>query len=477
MRIEQITFKNYRCFGTGEAPTVFEFAAGINVFLGENASGKTALLDGVVAALGAFFEKLPVQPGSHPAGSIRRDDATGTLPVDAPGVIGRDDATQVLDATPGLARQSWRYPVDIHCTATVDDSLVDWRRTLAERSGRTTSGANTLSEAIGRTTTAGDAILPLIAYYGHGRLWHVRRNQPIKDIDEAQDRLAGYARCLEPSTDRAHLLAWWQRVELAAGQRPATQGPLPEKVILDAALLRVLPGAVRVWFDGVVGQPVVAFPERTTRFDQLSAGYKNMLGIILDLVSRVTRLNAHLGVDAARRTPGVVLIDEIDQHLHPRWQRQVLSDLRELFPAVQFIVTTHAPQVLVGARAGEVRVLRRDEDGQIRAEPVDVPPGLRADEVLTGEWFGLASTLDVSTLGQIEAHRQMLRDGTPTNDPTRLALEAELRRRLGRFHDTSIEGMALSVLAELTADRPARSAEERSTLKAALRAKLAASVP
>lgn len=460
MRIDSISFTHFRCFGVDGQPCTFRFGPGINVFVGENAAGKTALLDGVVAGLGAFYLGLDdIKPGTG---------YTGT--------ISKSDATRVLVDTPGLTRARSLYPVTLACSGTLADEPVQWTRTLSTAKGRTDSkGARELRDRVARMTDEqAVTTLPVLAYYGHGRLWDIRKDFPHEVIDGAEERLTAYARALESKSDRKAVLAWWQRVELAAEQRAVGGGPLPEHAILTAALVRALPGARSVRFDGVLGQPTVTFADRITPFAELSAGYQNILGIMLDLIYRVTRLNPHLGVDAARRTPGVVLVDEIDQHLHPKWQRQVLGDLRATFPEVQFILTTHAPQVLVGAEAGEVHILRRDDDGRIHAEQLDIPPGLRADEVLTGQWFGLPSTLDPDTVQALERHRQMLRDGAPADHPGRQALEAELRRRLGRFHDTSLEGLALSVLAELTAERPARTAEARARLKADLRARLAA---
>ena len=60
----------------------------------------------------------------------------------------------------------------------------------------------------------------------------------------------------------------------------------------------------------------------------------------------MARLNPHLGADALAGTPGIVLIDELDLHLHPRWQRHVVADLRRTFPLVQFVTTTHSPQII-----------------------------------------------------------------------------------------------------------------------------------
>lgn len=92
-------------------------------------------------------------------------------------------------------------------------------------------------------------------------------------------------------------------------------------------------------------------------FATLSDGYRNMVALVADVAWRASVLNPHYGANAAAQSEGVVLIDEVDLHLHPRWQRKVLGDLRRTFPRLQFIVTTHSPQVIASARRDELRVL------------------------------------------------------------------------------------------------------------------------
>ena len=77
---------------------------------------------------------------------------------------------------------------------------------------------------------------------------------------------------------------------------------------------------------------------------QLSDGVRNMVSLIADLAYRSVRLNPHLGEEAARLTPGILLIDEIDMHLHPRWQQLVVDLLQKTFSAMQMILTTHSPK-------------------------------------------------------------------------------------------------------------------------------------
>ena len=103
-------------------------------------------------------------------------------------------------------------------------------------------------------------------------------------------------------------------------------------------------------------------------FESLSDGYRVMVGMVADIARRMATLNPALEDRTVLETPGVVLIDEVDLHLHPLWQRQVVETLLALFPQVQFIVTTHAPMVISSVHRNQVRQLSCDTvTGQARA--------------------------------------------------------------------------------------------------------------
>jgi predicted ATP-binding protein involved in virulence len=112
-------------------------------------------------------------------------------------------------------------------------------------------------------------------------------------------------------------------------------------------------------------------------FRNLSDGQRIMLSLIGDLVRRASYLNPDFGDQVLEQTPGVVLIDELDLHLHPKWQRRIIDDLKRTFPSVQFITTTHSPQLIGEALPTEIRVL---ENG--KAYSTDHSLGLDSSRVL-----------------------------------------------------------------------------------------------
>ena len=183
--------------------------------------------------------------------------------------------------------------------------------------------------------------------------------------------------------------------------------------------------------------------------EELSDGYQSIVALIADILNVMLRT-----WPTADKSQGIVLIDEIDVHLHPRWKVEIVNRLRRVFPRVQFVVTTHDPLCLLGTRPGEVHVLHRDAASErVVATQFDVPPGTTADKVLTGFWFGLPSTLDRGTLRLLENYYELMRARQTAANRRRLRdLEAELRVRLGNFADTSVDRMAQSVAAEILHD-------------------------
>jgi predicted ATP-binding protein involved in virulence len=167
-----------------------------------------------------------------------------------------------------------------------------------------------------------------------------------------------------------------------------------------------------------------------------------MVDLMARWVTRCEQLGLPVRGGFTEQMTGVVLIDEIDLHLHPTWQRRVISDVRAVFPRLTFVITTHHPMTLMGAREGEIWRLNPASDGALAAQPIDLPPGIRVDQILTGPWFGLPSALDHETASKLDAYRNMLAHGVQAESPERQELEAELRATLGAFADTWEERVA-----------------------------------
>ncbi len=266
-------------------------------------------------------------------------------------------------------------------------------------------------------------------------------SSPLSAVESLFDEGAGLV----------HAETWLRRRKLAATMSPGS----PDEAFFDAViatLVEVLPGVKKIHVGAdvieVEGPSVGRVP-----LGALSDGYLTTTGWVIDLIARwsedAKRRGTTLDKSFRERMTGVAIVDEIDLHLHPLWQREVITGVRGLFPNMSFVVTTHNPMSLLGARPGEVYVLRRDErSGRVVVEQRDLPPGAGAERILTGEWFGLASTLDDDTLKLLDKHRGMLRKGSG-DSPAAKKLEAELAARLGSYAATSVERLAQSAAAEV----------------------------
>lgn len=158
------------------------------------------------------------------------------------------------------------------------------------------------------------------------------------------------------------------------------------------------------------GGVVLKSSEGTQKLADLSDGYRSMIALATDLMSVMVRR-----YDSLEAAEGIVLIDEIGAHLHPTWQMRIVEAMRAAFPHVQFITTTHDPLCLRGVKNGEVVVLHKPKGRPVFAR-TDLPPveGLRVDQLLTSEHFGLKSTIDPTLEKLFDAYYALLAKRRPT---------------------------------------------------------------
>lgn len=166
--------------------------------------------------------------------------------------------------------------------------------------------------------------------------------------------------------------------------------------------LRVVDGVVRVQEEGQ--------KERSwLTLDQLSDGNQTVLAMATGIMGPLLRK-----WDVVREAEGVVLVDELDAHLHPRWKMRIVGDLRRTFPNVQFIASTHEPLCLRGLLDREILSLKK-VDGRVQyTDDLPSPKTMRVDELLTSRFFGLYSTLDPDTERELQRYYDLLALDTRT---------------------------------------------------------------
>jgi energy-coupling factor transporter ATP-binding protein EcfA2 len=389
------------------------------VFLGENATGKTTLLRAVAMALASPADAAAVP--SNLEGPIRRDGAVeGVARVKT--VDGRDLKAAVVTGADG------KELVTSHPEGP-KAALRPWVVGYGCRRGSAIS-----------STDVDNAFAP------------------FRDLDNLFDRPRGLIRAS----------GWLKEL-----QRLSKNNGARSKLVFEAAresLQKMLLGAGSI---EVTDEVYVEIKGRgRVPLALLSDGYLTTAGWVVDLMARWIKrqegLKKTVDENFCSNMEGVVLLDEIDLHLHPKWQEQVIEDVRKQFPKMTFLATTHHPLTLRGARKGEVFVLGdHDGTGTVTAIQRDIPPGTRIDELITGAWFDRPSAIvDAETRKMLDDHQKMILSGVKAGEPKRKALEAQLRERLGRYADTSLERLAATIVAKhLGETLPEPSAQKREEVK------------
>ena len=342
-QLREVHVDNYRCFDELRLPLEED----TTILFAENGGGKTALLTALTMGL-----------------AVIQRDAPKTLKLNA----GRDSRRRVPNDK-GASEPAG--PCEITWTAAVGDAeTVTWSTAVQLVSGRTRNRRRhrQIFEAIEQVRVPG-VRWPLLAWYGVDRLrrLHGRRRK----VEFTWDRWEAYASALDPNLDEAPLLQWLKDEFFGDMARGLQEEPerFFHAAVMEAAV-RATPGVTRAWYNAVTQGPVVHFEDgHVAPWSALSDGYHVFIALVADIARRAVMLNEFDGADAPARVEGVVLIDELDLHLHPRWQRVALRGLRRAFPRLQFIVTTHSPQVLSSA---ENRQVRRLVNGRLQEDHVFV---------------------------------------------------------------------------------------------------------
>ena len=351
MYIKDIILENFRCFEYVDADFPKDYA----VLIGTNGAGKSSMLDALAIALGAFLAGCDV-----PATNLHKSDVRFLTYTHEGGIFHREA----------------RYPVSVSVGVKTDEGRdIDWERALNSANGRTTvrearpimDYADTLCYRVQENMPV---ILPMLGYYGTGRLWLPKRVKTGSVMRGVPSRLHGYIDALDAATNEKLMLQWFRRNALIVLQKGKTISTFDAVKQAMAEFYREMDETaelVQVDYD-VESLEIEVYVKRKNEdpislpLRYFSDGIKAMLSMTADIAYRMALLNPNLGGEAMRETPGIVLIDEIDMHLHPSWQRKILAALKNVFPRIQFIVTTHAPAVLANVPRENILVFA---DGKI----------------------------------------------------------------------------------------------------------------
>lgn len=446
MYLKSIGLHNFRCFNELK----IDFDPNLTVIVGKNGAGKTAILEAIAIALSTWFIGFDNISGKN-IDKKRDPKKEGYM------IGGQDDVQS-------------QFPVEIKASAVAGriPEIIEWKRSLNTSKGSlTTKDAKNIIAYASDTQKAlskGDksVSLPVVAYYGTGRLWdyHRLRKEGNSRVSARQN---GYLNSLDGTANAKLMMNWFQRMTVTKYQRMEEGlGPIYALETVYKAMeecLTELSGCrdAKVKYNVNTYELEVYYSQETGEriklaVSQLSDGYKGMLSLVADVAYRMAVLNPQFEENILDKCEGLILIDEIDLHLHPAWQQKAIVILQKLFPKVQFIITSHAPTVINSVKRENLRILDNKNvyipDYESYGKDVNsvleeiMGADTRPSEITTmfNEFYELMQEKQYEKAEEILDDIHELRKG---HDPqvvterTKLKLE-KIRNQMGRKNDTDL---------------------------------------
>lgn len=373
MRFDRISITNMRLVGNTPRSINIDLDKNVLILLGDNGFGKTTMLDAMATAMAPYSAQFPGIPDfqltDFDVHINRHGRRAKYLSVHA----------HFMDGNIGLSSLRFRKG-----TANTPKANYEELKYVA----------NTKKEAI----IAGNqnVELPVFAYYGTGRgKFHVPERK--RGFQQAFERWDCYKSAICPDTDFKRFFEWFDMMEDEERRERDRRRDFDYKSPILECVRRALSRMVESFKNPrIMTRPLRFVMDRVEtdgthhelRIEQLSEGYKIVIATVADLAARMAEANPQMANPL--ESTGIVLIDEVDLHLHPQWQRRILRQLTTVFPNVQFIVSTHSPIIVVGAadiaQVVNMNLVYGDADGD--GQNVSVS---NIGQVLLSDLFGLKS--------------------------------------------------------------------------------------
>lgn len=333
MRIDRLNIKNFCGFEQAD----FSFSPRFNLFVGINGAGKTSLLKAIAAVF-----STPMAGTQHGGGWLHEEEGTARL---------------ALIEINGRTRFERCYPVRLEAAGEIVGQYRSW---WVSKDGPA-SNANfehtiypVLAEEAARISQGGHGALPLCVFYPADRQWRLTGVSPDSAVRQQDSRLDGYRSWSNAALDIQGLESWiigksLERLEAQSFNQTSNQDTKwqDELEMVNKAVIQAVPGSTGLRYDIKYRRLMLNWQNsKPTPFDTLSDGQRGMAALVADIARRICLLNPQLGNEAFEVTPGVVIIDELDMHLHPTWQRKISSLLLNTFPRIQFFAASHSPQII-----------------------------------------------------------------------------------------------------------------------------------
>ncbi len=415
MIIKNVSISNFK----GIEECNLELQTGMNLIVGDNGFGKTSILEAVSVCLGGFIAGIGDITTKH---------------------FIQDEIRVVMEKT-GSASYNKRYitPVSVACKAEIEGEEFEWtRRKNSVKAARSTVEPRNVCRKAFEMANEKGHILPILSYQSTARMW-MQKKEFTEDIFSKEFyRTVGYEGCLAEASNIKMMMNWVRRMEKIEWKtkKESTEYKAVKNTL--CYFMNLMEGGVeKVEFDDISGELVYVANHKILPIRNLSSGYQSLIWMVLDIAYRMAILNPDM-LNKINETPGVVLIDELDMHLHPKWQWNIVNALKKTFPNVQFIAATHSPIIISSCRKDNLITIGRD--GKISYE--ETPYGFDVNEILSvfqgssimaedvDKLFKLFyQNLDAQQYGEAEKQLGQLKEMTDSNNPkitsAEMALELE----------------------------------------------------
>ena len=361
MIIKKIEIENFK----GIEKVEFKFAEKFNLLAGNNGTGKTSALEAIIVALGAFLSGIDGVKSIHfTKDEIRREKE----------LLG-DGSTNIR----------YKTPVTVKCELVLDGTDFEFtRRKVSVKSSRSTIEPRDICRKANELISNSESILPVVSYQSFSRIANQKRDKWSNPFGDDFSRSVGYTDCLEDASNTKMLQNWCKKMEEVSWQldKKIAEYEAVKKAVSKFMSIMLEDDNIRVYYDKRMDELVYSNSKEDLPIRILSSGFRTLIGMVYDISYRMAILNPNLRKNIVDETPGIVLIDEIDMHLHPKWQWKISEALKETFPKVQFITTTHSPIVLSSCKNDRIIILDNDENNNLEIEYEESKKGWQINDVL-----------------------------------------------------------------------------------------------
>lgn len=333
MFFKEIKIQNYKAIKDMQ----LKLSPGVNLLIGDNGVGKTSVLDAIAVALGGFLSGV----SGVAVSGIQQQDI-------------RIETTRIGGASTAI---EYMTPTVIECSLDIGGKTFSWARTRESESSeiRTKITDREITKFAAKLTNSPTSTLPLISYMSTHRVARSKRGDYGSASKKLNDRRCGYIGCLDSVLDIKGIKEWCLKMELEAlNQKKSISEYESFKSMVSRVMQKMsaLENCPEVAYSTVFQDIVYSEGKDALPISYLSAGYQSLLWMAMDFAYRLALLNPEQS--NYHQAAGVILIDELDMHLHPKWQWNALGALQETFPKVQFIIATHSPIIISSCKNGQL---------------------------------------------------------------------------------------------------------------------------